>query len=101
MGSWVRPLAAGAIAPNQTKRTRRLTACATLRHLPFTDRAARSARSPRCPQFIVAWLIIVKERWSFAPIGRTGGTLMMGVVTVAAKTLGPHEAFEAIEYVYT
>jgi len=50
------------------------------------------------PIFIIAWLIIVKERWSFAPIGRTGGTMMMGVITVAAQTLGPHEAFEAIEY---
>nr|AOW69276.1 low silicon 2-like protein [Diaphanoeca grandis] len=50
------------------------------------------------PIFIVAWLLIVKESWSFAPIGRTGGSLLMGVVTVIADTLGPEEAFEAIEY---
>lgn len=50
------------------------------------------------PIFIIAWLLIVKERWSFAPIGRTAGSLMMGVITVIANTLGPDEAFEAIEY---
>jgi Na+/H+ antiporter NhaD/arsenite permease-like protein len=40
----------------------------------------------------------MKEKWSFFPIGRTGGSILMGVVTVAAKTLGPEEAFDAIEY---
>jgi Na+/H+ antiporter NhaD/arsenite permease-like protein len=32
------------------------------------------------------------------PIGRTGGALLMGVVTVVAQTLSPEEAFLAIEY---
>lgn len=32
------------------------------------------------------------------PVGRTGGALMMGVVTVVFQTLTPDEAFEAIEY---
>jgi len=50
------------------------------------------------PIFIIAWLFIVKERWDFFPIGRTGGSLLMGVVTVVAQTLGTEEAFEAIEY---
>lgn len=50
------------------------------------------------PIFIIAWLLIVKERWDFAPIGRTAGSLLMGVITVIAGTLGPEEAFEAIEY---
>jgi Na+/H+ antiporter NhaD/arsenite permease-like protein len=50
------------------------------------------------PIFLVAWLLIVKERWSFVPIGRTGGALLMGVCTVAAKTLSPEEAFLSIEY---
>jgi len=31
-------------------------------------------------------------------MGRTGGSLLMGVITVVADTLGPEEAFEAIEY---
>jgi len=48
--------------------------------------------------FIIAWLLIVKERWDFCPIGRTAGSLLMGVFTVVANTLGPEEAFEAIEY---
>lgn len=50
------------------------------------------------PIFIVAWLLIVKERWSFFPIGRTAGALLMGVITVIAQTLGTEEAFMAIEY---
>jgi len=50
------------------------------------------------PIFVVAWLLIVKERWTFMPIGRTGGALLMGVVTVVAQTLSPEEAFLAIEY---
>lgn len=50
------------------------------------------------PIFIIAWLLIVKERWEFAPIGRTAGSLLMGVITVVAGTLGPDEAFHAIEY---
>lgn len=50
------------------------------------------------PIFIIAWLLIVKERWSFFPIGRTAGALLMGVVTVVAQTLGTEEAFLAIEY---
>lgn len=50
------------------------------------------------PIFIIAWLLIVKERWDFFPIGRTAGALLMGVITVVAQTLGTDEAFEAIEY---
>jgi len=50
------------------------------------------------PIFIIAWLLIVKERWDFAPIGRTAGSLLMGVITVIAGTLSPDAAFEAIEY---
>jgi len=50
------------------------------------------------PIFVVAWLLIVKERWSFLPVGRTGGALLMGAVTVMAQTLTPDEAFEAVEY---
>jgi len=50
------------------------------------------------PIFIIAWLLIVKERWEFFPIGRTAGALLMAVVTVVAQTLGTEEAFLAIEY---
>lgn len=50
------------------------------------------------PIFIVAWLLIVKERWDFFPIGRTAGALLMAVITVVAETLGTEEAFLAIEY---
>nr|AOW69279.1 low silicon 2-like protein [Acanthoeca spectabilis] len=50
------------------------------------------------PVFIIAWLLIVKERWDFCPIGRTAGAMIMGVMTVVVQTLGPEEAFEAIEY---
>jgi Na+/H+ antiporter NhaD/arsenite permease-like protein len=50
------------------------------------------------PVFIVAWLLIVKERWSFLPVGRTGGALIMGAVTVIVQTLSPEEAFLAVEY---
>ena len=32
------------------------------------------------------------------PIGRTAGSLLMGVITVIAGTLGPDAAFKAIEY---
>jgi len=50
------------------------------------------------PIFIIAWLLIMKEKWEWFPIGRTGGSILMGVVTVAAKTMEPEEAFDAIEY---
>lgn len=50
------------------------------------------------PIFILTWFLIVKERWSFLPIGRTAGALFMGIATVVAQTLGTEEAFLAIEY---
>jgi len=50
------------------------------------------------PIFIIAWLLIVKERWEFFPIGRTAGALLMAVFTVIFETLGTEEAFLAIEY---
>jgi len=50
------------------------------------------------PVFIIAWLLIVKERWDFCPIGRTAGAMIMGAMTVVVQTLGPEEAFEAVEY---
>nr|AOW69284.1 low silicon 2-like 2 [Didymoeca costata] len=50
------------------------------------------------PVFVLAWLLIVKERWSFMPVGRTAGSMIMAVVTVVVQTLEPEEAFLAIEY---
>jgi Na+/H+ antiporter NhaD/arsenite permease-like protein len=50
------------------------------------------------PVFIIAWLLIVKERWDFCPVGRTAGAMIMGAMTVVVQTLGPEEAFDAIEY---
>nr|AOW69306.1 low silicon 2-like 2 [Stephanoeca diplocostata] len=50
------------------------------------------------PIFVLTWFLIVKERWSFLPIGRTAGALFMGICTVVAQTLGTEEAFLAIEY---
>lgn len=40
------------------------------------------------PIFILAWMIMVKEKWDIAPMGRTAGTLCMALLTYVNNAIG-------------
>lgn len=46
--------------------------------------------------FIVVWVLLLKDRWRWLPLGRAASALLGSVVFVVLGVLDPNEALRAI-----